>query len=184
MASINLCTFCCLLTSNTGSFNLYRDWIFTMLNFQNSYQNRLLLLALLLHNYVKCYTKGGKSSKSMTNSKEAASIIRQTIIDEDFARHICDVLVSYGIKNRDSTAELPEPPDCYFNREDSLYMVRNSNIEAQHRFLLNIYVLSIGIFWYLCILFIIRKSKCQQEEKLAWVSPSTINISVTRFRTA
>ena len=77
--------------------------------------------------------KGGKSSKSMTNSKEAASIIRQTVIDEDFARHICDVLVSYGIRNRDYTAELLDPPDCSFDREDSLYMVRNSNIEAQHR---------------------------------------------------
>ena len=85
----------------------------------------------------------------MTNSKETASIIRQTIIDEDFARHICDVLVSYGIRNRDYTAELLDPPDCSFDREDSLYMVRNSNIEAQHRSVLKmafIYVLSIGIF--------------------------------------
>ena len=86
----------------------------------------------------------------MTNSKETASIIRQTIIDEDFARHICDVLVSYATRNRDYTAELLEPPDCSFDREDSLYMVRNSNIAAQHRSVLNkmafIYVLSIGIF--------------------------------------
>ena len=85
----------------------------------------------------------------MTNSKETASIIRQTIIDEDFARHICDVLVSYGIRNRDSTAELLDPSDCSFDREDSLYMVRNSNIEAQLRSVLKmafIYVLSIGIF--------------------------------------
>ena len=86
----------------------------------------------------------------MTNSKEAASIIRQTVIDEDFARHIYDVLVSYGIRNRDYTAELLDPPDCSFDREDSLYMVRNSNIEAQHRSVLDklafICILSIGIF--------------------------------------
>ena len=83
----------------------------------------------------------------MTNSKDAASIIRQTVIDEDFARHICDVLFSYGISNIESTVEWLEPPDFSFDREDSLYMVRNSNIEAQHRSVLKIIsVLSIGIY--------------------------------------
>ena len=110
-----------------------------MLNFQNTYENRLLLLALLLHNYVKCYIKGGKSTKCRANSKEAASIIKQTLIDEDFARHVCDVLVSYGISNTDSTAERLEPPDCPFDREDCLN-VRNMEIEAQHISVLNTYL--------------------------------------------
>ena len=103
-----------------------------MPNFQNTYQNRLLLLALLLHNYVKCYIKGGKTTKCTANSKEAASIIRQTLTDEDFAKHICDVVVSFGVSNRDSTGESLEPPDCSSDREDSLYTVCNMEIEAQH----------------------------------------------------
>ena len=110
--------------------------------------------------------KGGKSSKSMTNSKEAASIIKQTLIDEDFARHICDVLVSYGISNTDSTAERLEPPDCPFAREDCLN-VRNMEIEAQHISVLNKEItLMCILFLYECILFNIRKSICQHEEKL------------------
>ena len=135
-----------------------------MLNLQSTYQNRLLLLALLLHNCVKSYIKGGKSTKCTANSKEAASIIKQTLIDEDFARHVCDVLVSYSIRNRDSTAELLEPPDCSFDDEDYLYMVRNMEIEAQH---ISGITLKCILFLYECILFNIRKSICQHEEALA-----------------
>ena len=108
-----------------------------MPNFQNTYQNRLLLLALLLHNYVKCYIKGGKTTKCTANSKEAASIAKQTLIDEYFARHVCDVLFSYGISNSDSSEEWLEPMDCSFDRKDSLYMVRNMEIKAQHMSILN-----------------------------------------------
>ena len=73
----------------------------------------------------------------MANSKEAASIAKQTLIDEDFARHVCDVLVSYGIGNSDSSAEWSEPMDCSFDCKDSLYMVRNMEIKAQHISVLN-----------------------------------------------
>ena len=117
-----------------------------MLNFQNTYQNRLLLLALLLHNYVKCYIKGGKTTKCTANSKEAASIAKQTLIDEDFARHVCDVLVSYGISNSDSSAEWLEPMDCSFDRKDSLYMVRSMEIKAQHISVLKIAIICILLF--------------------------------------
>ena len=73
----------------------------------------------------------------MATSKEAASIIKQTLIDEDFARHVCDVLVSYGKYNNDSSEEWLEPTDCFFDRKDYLYMVRNMEIESQHISVLN-----------------------------------------------
>ena len=76
----------------------------------------------------------------MANSKEVASIAKQTLIDEDFARHVCDVLVSYGITNSDSSEEWLEPMDCSFDRKDSLYMVRNMEIKTQYISVLNIVV--------------------------------------------
>ena len=87
----------------------------------------------------------------MANSKEVASIAKQTLIDEDFARHVCDVLVSYGISNSDSSAEWLEPMECYFDRKYPLDMVCNMEIKAQHISVLNRKIAIMCILLFICM---------------------------------